>query len=395
MSNLYLDEIEKIKYYKQRIVKQYAEQGIPISKEKIQAALDKIDTKLAVLKQRYIASGSRMDPELFNQQKQDIYFDLAVLYRVLYQLADQRVEKAQIRMRFALDDLRLKEKEFQFLADTQTIAIYGDVIFSQTNNFNQVYDNGQVLIHLGSISVASGSYIAPLFYCDNIDVDNIIFRFDQDTEIPPYNAGKKYYKVQGNYQLNTEYHENTEKDFGVGLIATDTEVHDMNRYNIFMNQNKILVRNLNTGKQEYKEKETEIYYTANELTEISFYVYGATEIHFDFAGDVEYTNFSGHEILAPAMRQKIVLRGQRFSFDVKTDGQLFAEKSTALINNGNLTLHRIYHDIDDYMIEQILYGDNVIYDDVTVIVKDADSTFYDIKYIVIKQVQISELEDEA
>lgn len=395
MSDLYLDEIEKIKYYKQRIAAGCIEQGIVASKEKIQAALDTIDTKLAILQQQYIASGSQMDPAVFNQQKQDIYQDLSILYRVLYILTNERVEKAQNRMRLALDDLRLKAKEFQFLTDSQAIAIYGNVIFNQANNFEQEYDNGQVLVKLGQVAIPSGSYIAPLFSCDDIDPEDVVFKFSDDLEVPAYNANRQYVEIQGEYKLDTEYHSNSEKSFGSGTIAMDDEVSNINQYNIFLNKNKILVRDLYTGGQEYVAKESERYYTATELTEVSFYIYGATNIHFDIMGNLEYTNFSGNEISSPAMRQKIVLRGTRFSFDVKTDGILFAEKESAIINNGNLMLHRTYEDIDDYMIEKILYGEDVVYDDVTVIIKNAESVFYDIKYITIKQIQISELEDKT
>ena len=99
MSDLYLDEIEKIKYYKQKILDKYVDQGIVPNKEKVQTAMDRIDKKIAVFAQSYIKSGSDFDTTKFNEQKQDIYRDLVILYTVLYKLIEEHVDKVQENIR--------------------------------------------------------------------------------------------------------------------------------------------------------------------------------------------------------------------------------------------------------------------------------------------------------
>ena len=47
----------------------------------------------------------------------------------------------------------------------------------------------------------------------------------------------------------------------------------------------------------------------------------------------------------------------------------------------------------NYTIENIIYGDNWVYNNVDVIISNAPTAFYDINYIIIKQAQITELED--
>ena len=392
MSDLYLDEIEKIKYYKQKFIDSFLAQGIPVDKEKIQSYLDNIDAKISIFSQGYINSGETFNVKKFNEQKEDIYKDLSILYQILYKLTNDRVEKAKIKMKYELDALRLKAKRFQYLVDLQSISVYGKTIYSKTNNFDQEYKDGKIIVHLGQIHVPSGSYIAPMFSCDEVDIKDVVFKFDKDTSIPAYNYNKNYLKVVGNYDLSIEYHENPEKLFGKELIAADTVISKNNQYNLFLNKNKIRVKN-SENKVFYVQKDPEIYYKANGEEEISFYVYGATSIKFNMLGEITYKNFSEKEVLSPTQRHKIIISGKNFSFDVKTDGQIYAEKVSASVQNSQLNIHRNYEDITDYTIENIIYGDNWVYNNVDVIISNAPTAFYDINYIIIKQAQITELED--
>jgi hypothetical protein len=295
-------------------------------------------------------------------------------------------------MKYELDALRLKAKRFQYLVDLQSISVYGKTIYSKTNNFDQEYQDGKIIIHLGQIHVPSGSYIAPMFSCDEVDIKDVVFKFDENTSIPAYNYNKNYLKVVGNYDLSIEYHENPEKLFGKELIAADTVISKNNQYNLFLNKNKIRVKN-SENKVFYVQKDPEIYYKANGEEEISFYVYGATSIKFNMLGEITYKNFSEKEVLSPTQRHKIIISGKNFSFDVKTDGQIYAEKVSASVQNSQLNIHRNYEDITDYTIENIIYGDNWVYNNVDVIISNAPTAFYDINYIIIKQAQITELED--
>ena len=46
------------------------------------------------------------------------------------------------------------------------------------------------------------------------------------------------------------------------------------------------------------------------------------------------------------------------------------------------------------MLEEIAYGEDVAFDNVRIVAKNATVTFHDINYIAIKQCQISELDGE-
>lgn len=397
MSDLYLDEIEKIKFYKQRITDQLLSYGIIANKEQVQKRLSEIDLKLAVFSQAYIQSGSSFSVDTFNKQKQDIYEDLTILYMLLYRLAQDRVEKARIRLRYGLDDLRTKVGRFQYLVDAQTVSVYGETVFHQASDFVQEYVNGQVIVDLGPVTVSSGTYLAPMIASDELNIEDVSFIFvnadDSEIKASAYNYAKNYVKVLGNYQLSMQTFQNQDKTFGTNLIPAGENLSPEDRYNLFLNQDQIRVRSLENTEFGYKTKTPEIYYTANEREEISFYVYGASRIQLASVGEIEYKNFAGDEIIAPKQRQKIILRGGHFSFDIKTDGIIYADKISAQVQNGQLKIDQDFENIEDYTVENIKYGEDVTFSDVKIVIDNATHTFYDIKYVVIKQARISELED--
>ena len=74
MSELYQDEIKKLEYYRKLITDRHLKQGTLAGKEKIQAQLSTVNTKLALFKQSYISSGKTMDPEMFNAQQESFYY---------------------------------------------------------------------------------------------------------------------------------------------------------------------------------------------------------------------------------------------------------------------------------------------------------------------------------
>lgn len=399
MSDLYLDEIEKIKYYKDIITEELLSRGTAVNKEKLQERLDDIDLKLAIFSQAYIQSGSRFSPDTFNQQKQDLYKDLAILYHLLYLLTNQRVDKARIRMRYELDDLRTLVKEFQYLVDAQTVSVYGNTIYRKTNQFNQTYKDGQVIINLGPVTVSSGSYLAPMISSEEINQEDVTFIFQnaQNADEPiirssAYDYSKNYIKILGNYQLKKTAYKYNNKIFGKELIAVDDKINENSQYNLLLNENQVLVFGNDKTQIRYETKMPEVYYTAADAEEIRFCVYGASFIQIPTVGNVEYKNFTGDTIISPKQRQKIILRGNKFSFDIKTDGTVYAEIVPGIIQDAQLTVAGDFSDITDYTVEEICYGDSIDYN-VSILIDNAKSAFYDIQYVIIKQARVSELED--
>lgn len=397
MSNdLYLDQIEKIEYYKKKITERYINKGSIISALQLQQKIDEIDTRLAIFQQNYIAENEVLDVEKFNRQKIDLYADLCVLYKVAYKLAKEKLASIEHRLDCELNELYEITKKYKNRTALESLSIYGNSLYYQTNGFNQKYENGNVYIDIDNINIPSGSYIACMIKSDEFSDQDAVFRFNNgntnDTkQIANYFYGKKYLKIPGNYKINTQKInsvEDTTTSFDTGISANKKSI-----YNIFAGENKIKTKNeLNIVT--YVNKTQNIPLTVYENTEISFYIYNASFIQFDHNSKYSYKSFPDYKIESPKYRQKILINAEvGFTIDILTDGIIYADKQSGFVSEDKVICPIGYDTIDNFMIEEIAYGEDCNYN-VTVIVKNADTTFYDIDYISIKQCQISELDGE-
>lgn len=391
---LYLDEIEKMAYYKQKIIDLYLDKGFVIDKNKLQSKLDQIDMKLSIFRDRYVANGETMDIEKFNEQKHDIYIDLCILYRVAYKIAEERLASLQHHIDCELQAIGEKAKEYSNRNQLETLSIYGDSIYFATNGFKQEYKDGEVTINLGPIKVPSGSYLACILDCDETDPEDVLFVFDEKLQAADYNYTKRYIKVLGNYNIRTETINKSEESLTAFTMET-VNINPNSTYNVYAGENKVKIYQNDSHISKYIDKVPNISLVADTDCDISFYVYGASFIRFNHNSRVVYKSFAGYEITSPKYRQKILMSVKAgFLLDVATDGIIYADKQRCIVGENMLVCPTGYENIYDFMVEEIAYGEDVVFDNVKVVAKNATATFFDVNYIAIKQAQISELDGE-
>ena len=395
MSYKYKDELKKIEYYKQKIIDRYLQDNQLINNNKLQQYLDSIDTKLSIFRQGFIENGEEMNLEKFNSQKAAIYEDFKILYETMYELAQDRLAKVEAKIKCSLESLNERAKYYSNRTKVESLSVYGNTLYYETNGFNQTYDSGKVYINLGSISIPSGSYVSCLLDSDEIDNKDVIFRFDEDNQVSDYMYNRNYLRIPGNYQISTynlTIDEAPTESFEINL---DLNITEDKIYNIFAGEDKIKIYNSNDYRLNYINKNNGIAYTSSEVEEISFYVYGASYIEFTLIGDYDYKSFEGYKISSPKQRQKILIKTRPgFTLDFITDGRIFADKGSTYVDENKLFSTSIFNNVNDYMIEEISFGNPIEFNNVQVIIDNTDTTFYDINSITIKQAQISELDGE-
>lgn len=397
---MYKDEIKKIEYYKQQIISEYLKIGKLLSKNELQKKLDDIDLKIAIFKQGYIDNGENFNVEKFLDQKNDIYLDLKILYELMYEFATEKLVKTQAKIEYTIDYLNEIAKKYKYKTALESIGIYGDSIYYKTNGFTQYYDKGSVIIDLGSLSIKSGAYVACMLGCSDSEFtgnETVLFNFD-DKRVSDYSYNKDLLVIEGNYQINTydfKLEETTNTSFKISL-DDDFAPNSENKYNIFCGKDKIKVYYPDSNVTKYVDKIENIPFTSERYCEITFYVYGANEITFDINDKYDYKSFGNYENKSPKVRQKIYIKAQSgFVLNFVTDGTLYADKTTGYIDNSNLYSQKGFgNDVTDFMIEEIAYGEPVEIGNAYVEIKNAQSTFYDIDYISIKQTQVSELDSD-
>ena len=397
---MYKDEIKKIEYYKQQIISEYLKIGKLLSKNELQKKLDDIDLKIAIFKQGYIDNGENLNVEKFLDQKNDIYLDLKILYELIYEFATERLVKTQAKIEYTINYLNEIAKKYKYKTALESIGIYGDSVYYRTNGFTQYYDKGNVIIDLGSLSIKSGSYIACMLGCSDTEFtgnETVIFNFD-DKRVSDYSYNKDLLSIEGNYGIKNydyELEETTNTSFQISLGDDFTPNND-NKYNVFGGKDKIKIYYPISNAIKYVDKIENIPFTSDEYCEISFYIYNANEIIFDINDKYDYKSFSSYTNKSPKRRQKIYIKAQAgFVLDFSTDGTLYSDKTVGYIENNNLYSQKGFGDgVTSFMIEEIAYGEPVTIDNAYVEIKNAQSTFYDINYISIKQTQVSELDSD-
>ena len=391
---MYLDEIEKLNYYKKQIVDNYLEKGSTIDKNKLQSKLDDIDAKLSIFRQGYIEEGETLNLDKFNDQKSDIYADLCILYKVAYKIAREKLATVEHRIECELESLNEKAKKYKNKTDLETLSVYGNTIYFATNGFNQQYKDGQVEISLGRLSIPSGSYIVCICDCDEVEPENIVFEFNDNIKIADYMYGRKYLKLAGNYTINTEEIEKAE------AAATAFEVkgegaNPSSTYNLYAGKNKLTINSPEIYSKRFVDKTLNIPFIADSDCEISFYVYGASTIMFNYSGEYDYKSFDGYSIESPKYRQKVLIKAKAgFTLDIVTDGTIYADKEPCITSDNSIISSKGYDGISAFLLEEIAYGDDITFENVRIVAKNATVAFHDINYVAIKQCQISELDGE-
>lgn len=393
---MYKDEIEKIKYYVKKIIDLEAMNGKVLSSDEINKAIDEIDTRLAIFKQAFIDTGETLDLEKFNEQKVDIYEDLKILYRLVYETAEKRMMLLEDKIKYQLEEMYAETNKYKQRNQIETLSIYGKTLFFQTSGFNQMYENGNIVIRLGELDIPAGSYIACLLNCPEADSKDIYFQFDDKLKTTDFRANRSFLKIQGSYEINTHMYKSNElysKGFEVPVSVNPKKT---NTYTLYAGENKIKVFYPQYGRTTYYEKKPGIAFKADEDCEISFYVYGSTSINFDMTSEkCLYKSFNEDLINAPKHREKIVIRCESgFILDFVTDGKIFADKGRCYIKEDKIYSEGGFSELNSYLLEEIAYGPDVHFNDVKIIIKNAKELFYDIESVAIKFAQISELDGE-
>ena len=133
----YLDQINKINYYKQKIIEELSSSGIFPNNILIQNKIDDIDTKLAIFQYISVSETDVFDVDKFNEDLLRIYNDLLILYSLTYKMSVNEYENiksyAETHL-LELEDLaRMYEYKTKEELDSTSL---GNTVFFQSNGFN-------------------------------------------------------------------------------------------------------------------------------------------------------------------------------------------------------------------------------------------------------------------
>lgn len=384
-NKLYTDEIEKLNYYKNIIMKDLTRKGIYPDNVSVKEKLSNIDLKLSLFQYKNIGINNIFNVKKFNDDLIAIANDLKILYKIAYDASYNKFQEIKEYTETHIKELKVLSDKYNIRSamELETTAL-GNTVFFQTSGFETILNNGFAIINLPSIEVTKGSKLACFLECDNINQEDIIFSFGLLNNCSTYLYNKDTMKIPGEKVFNIYNY----------LIPEDEEItssHIMNIENLIPNNKNIYT--IFAGKNKYKSEnnfndlKTNINYTIQKTDTISFYIINSSYIDFNFSEKPLETNFSGYNISAPDKCQYIIIKAQDgFSFNVNTDGEIYATKEKGYIKDNQL-YYPNYDDLRTYRIEESVLTEKTTIENIKVTINNLKR---DIP-LVIKSITIKEI----
>lgn len=360
--SLYSDEIEKINYYKERIIEAMAKNGEFPNDMEVQKRLDAIDKKLSIFQYRNVMSSDLFDAEAFNEDMMAIYKDLTILYKLAYKCCVEEFEQIKTYADSHLLQMERMAKHYmlQTKMELATTSL-GKTIFFQTSGYNIKEGNTVARIDLGQIEASAGSKLACLFEGTDISPSQVVFSFGKDGNCSPYSYNQDTFLVKGepshtDYEFSTIKHEL----MSVSMDIDGFTPSKANSYIIYGGKNQYTVTDsYGNSKEETLEALALDFENAGKIT---FYIVGGTHASFEFGKLPDDKNFEGTEITSMPYHQKVTMSYSKgFSFKAQTDGTIYAACKNGIFMDGILYYPNATT-MQDFLVEEYSSASKVYYD---------------------------------
>lgn len=393
---MYKDIEKKLIYHKENIINAFIKKGIYPNDSLIKFKLESIDERISIFNSPIIKEGSYFDTSHFNKCIKLIYNDLAILYKVLYEINKiefnqlNQYSKMHINEMQNIADLYLEKSNLEAYSTT-----LGKTILFLNSNFDLDYKNNVQVINLGQLEIENASEILCIANINNIEYNNILFKFfdgGNTYTVNPYNYNNSTLIMPGNITRNI-YEVNLQESQVInGMIELPVNLEILNnKYLTLGAKDKILYKKANENGEIIEEKPIAI----NALNfsghcYIDFYTLNCTGITFRFNKKPIAANFNIDESKITDLdyiHHFFIECDDNFTFDFEIEkGQVFAIKERTLIENDSLYYSGNIKDIKDFVIIETLDGDISKYN-TYIEINNSNIKNSDIKSIMIKKIR--------
>lgn len=351
-------EIEKLKYYKERISQELVRTGIHIDNDAINKRLEAINTSLAIFQYKDVQEKTQFDVDKFNTDFECIYTDLEILYKLVYKYCIDEYEKIKAYAETHLTNLESIARKYELKTKFEIGSTsLGETVFFQTSGFDKDIDNEVTKIDLGSVQVTPASKIACIIDTNNVDDSQIIFNIGGQTCLP-YSFNHDYVTIPGerkarvyNYTVNDGINAAVMRTMNIDSFTPSPN----NAYTIFAGYNMIknssdsFIKLIDLSNK--KSISCSSPSQTNKSGKVTFYVKDGSYVKFDFAYKPDYTNFSGTYIDNLKSVEFIEIDYTNITtFNIVTDGKIYADKKNGIIKDNFLYYPDILPDVSKYTI---------------------------------------------
>lgn len=335
----YDDQIEKVKYLRNRIAASLVRSGIYPDNLTINKRLESVDTKLALFQYTNVQESKNFDVEKANTDFLLIYHDLLILYQLVYKYHFEKYEALRAYVDTHLSELETLASKYESRTNFETANTnLGNTVFFQTSGFDMTMNNSVATIDLGKISLNKGSKAAFFIEGNYFQEANVKFYLGDDLICNPYSIQNNTITIPGEASYNTytcNFSDDVTQNSMFVLNGTAFTPNQQDKYIVYTGKNKVKVTTNSTTS--YEDKSTNTAITEYKSGRITFYLLNATYISFDMSKAPLSRNFSGYKIDSPAPHQKITFEYEgTFTFNFSTDGDVYAEKATGIVKDNEL-----------------------------------------------------------
>lgn len=387
---MYIDQKKKIEYYRKLIMDTIAKTGSYPAPSLVQDRLNDIDASLSIYRMNYKSSGDTFDTDEYNNSLNNIYQDLLILYQSVYELSVKDYNELKTEIDRELQDLETMAQKCYRRSELETTNTFGKTLFFQASGFKQEYESGIITIPIDTITTHEQATLACIVDgADTLPYDSMYFEIN-DKRVKPYNYNSDTYKVPGNDNVNTYAYTITDEKKSSTFPFTIDKFMPIEKatYKILSGKNSVVFYDTQKYNSTSLTKESNMSLRIAKNGIVTFYVYNAKNISFEFNKEPTSKNFKENTITTPDMIQKIRLVVETGTvFNVITDGTIYAYYDAGFISDNILYGYR--HDtILDYLLIETKESDTVTISGINLVIENAEHSYYGITDIAIKESEV-------
>ena len=392
---MYRDQVQKMAYYKQRIVQELASKGIYPDDYSVTARVNEIDSLLGVFQYMPVGSADLFDTKKFNEDFVRIAQDLKILYQLAYDISVQEYNELKAYCETRLVQLNAMATRYQYKSQFELDSTYlGKTILYQSTGYNSKIQDGICTVNLGTIEVEQQSKLVCIFESDVVPPDHVIFSFTsslgEKLSCSPYSYNKDSLVIPGKQKKKSYTFKNSDANIRTMFpcMPADLTVNLDNKYVLYGGKGFV---QQGYYQKTYSEKLTGVPIVINGGGVVEFYILDGEYANFEFSEEPKNKNFEGYTLETLSHCQKITIEHPTtLSFNLSTNGTIYATRHMATIKD-NILYYPVPEQVGDVMIEEYSVGDKNSYSVVVTAGMFPDGNLPDIKSIAIKQ--LSALED--
>jgi hypothetical protein len=389
----------KLNYHKERIITNFIKRGIYPDNRLIQSQLNDIELRLSIFKNPKIKEGSQFNTDIINDSIKYIYDDLAILYKLLYEVTVTEYNRLSYYINSHLRELEDTAQMYLKRANLESYSTaLGKSILFKHNDFEIDKKDNNTVINLGKISISDATKIACIGNINNVEHNNVVFKFRESGVDNPatvscnsYSYNRDFVVFPGElekkeYEISISESQKINSTLELPIVATDP---NNGKFITLAGKDKILYKMANENGEIIEEKPIAINALSfKSHSYIDFYIVGGSSVTFRFNKKPLATNFNTNVNRIENLdyiHHFFIECDEDFSFDFELErGSVYAIKENTLINQ-----EKFYYsgqvDVKDFMIVHFLSKEPKEYD-ATVEIYNTSISEDDIESIMIKKI---------